>query len=179
MMIRSWWPALLIGAALLMPGAGYGAPPQVVVNGETIDFVDAAPVIEEGRVMVPLRVVAAHLGAEDVAWQPASRSVSIVHQGQTVRLEVGRPWATVGRTAIPLDVPPVLRDGRVLVPLRFVGETLGARVTWRAESRTVVILTPEQGAVAGAREEPGTTPERLAEERAEQVRERLRALPTR
>ncbi len=42
------------------------------------------------------------------------------------------------------DVPPVLRDGRVLVPARLVTESFGAGVHWDAGSRTVEITSPAQ-----------------------------------
>ncbi|NPV69174.1 MAG: hypothetical protein HPY55_00830 [Firmicutes bacterium] len=37
------------------------------------------------------------------------------------------------------DVPPVIKDGRTLVPVRALVEALGATVEWQAETRTVVI----------------------------------------
>jgi len=38
------------------------------------------------------------------------------------------------------DVPPFIRDGRTLVPIRAITETLGALVTWDPETRTVTIV---------------------------------------
>ncbi|MFZ7103943.1 MAG: stalk domain-containing protein [Peptococcaceae bacterium] len=38
-----------------------------------------------------------------------------------------------------LDVPTALIDNRTMVPLRFVGENLGAEVAWSAEDRTVIM----------------------------------------
>ena len=43
----------------------------------------------------------------------------------------GRPVTT--------DVPPQIIDGRVMVPIRFVSEALGATVSWDASQRTVVV----------------------------------------
>lgn len=39
--------------------------------------------------------------------------------------------------ALKLDQPPVIQDGRTLVPLRAIFEALGARVQWDAESQSV------------------------------------------
>jgi len=36
-----------------------------------------------------------------------------------------------------LDQPPVIESGRTLVPFRFIGEALGATISWNAETRTV------------------------------------------
>lgn len=127
---------------LLASPAAHAAAPRVVIDGQAVLFPDAQPEIVAGRVMVPLRAVAAHLGAGNLAWDPATRTVTVTHGGQSIHLRVGRPWATSGRTAIPLETPPLLRSGRVLVPLRFVGEALGARVHWQPAGQTVVIVTP-------------------------------------
>jgi hypothetical protein len=37
------------------------------------------------------------------------------------------------------DVPPVLKEGRVLVPFRAISEALEAEVVWNAEERTVTV----------------------------------------
>lgn len=42
-----------------------------------------------------------------------------------------------GRT-LTLDVPPVIRDGRTLAPLRAIFEALGASVEWDNATRTII-----------------------------------------
>ncbi|MCL1805464.1 MAG: copper amine oxidase N-terminal domain-containing protein [Clostridiales bacterium] len=62
--------------------------------------------------------------------------------------------------AADMDVPPRIIDGRTMVPLRFVGEALGAEVVWNGETRQVayilgsrqVLLTVDQStALVGGR----------------------------
>ena len=45
----------------------------------------------------------------------------------------------VNGKAARFDVPPVIKDGRTLVPVRALVEALGATVEWQAETRTVII----------------------------------------
>ena len=40
-----------------------------------------------------------------------------------------------------MDEPARLVNGRTMVPLRFISESLGAQVNWYAPSRTVAITT--------------------------------------
>jgi len=40
---------------------------------------------------------------------------------------------------IQTDVPPQLINGRVMVPVRFVGEALGSKVEWDDSTKTVII----------------------------------------
>ncbi|HEY8449746.1 MAG TPA: copper amine oxidase N-terminal domain-containing protein, partial [Bacillota bacterium] len=49
-----------------------------------------------------------------------------------VELVAGSPRALVNGVEVRLDAPPFIQQGRLLVPLRFLGETLGASVRWDA-----------------------------------------------
>lgn len=40
---------------------------------------------------------------------------------------------------VDTDVPPMVKDGRTLVPIRWVAEALGAEVVWDAKTQTVYI----------------------------------------
>ena len=46
----------------------------------------------------------------------------------------------VGNTRLTTDVPPELRNGRTLVPVRSIFEALGADITWDGDSRTVTAV---------------------------------------
>jgi hypothetical protein len=47
---------------------------------------------------------------------------------------------TVNGRTLAMDVSPVIRDGRTLVPLRVISDALGAEVLWNASKRTVVAI---------------------------------------
>ena len=73
-----------------------------------------------------------------------------------------------------LDVPPRIVDGRTMVPLRFIGEALGAEVDWNGESRQVIytagdrriVLTLDQKTVlAGERIVEMDTPPMIIQDR--------------
>lgn len=70
----------------------------------------------------------------------------------SIVLYVGSPNAFVNNTPARIDtenqeVTPVIRDGRTLVPVRFIAESLGAKVGWNEKTSTVAV-TAEQKAVA-------------------------------
>jgi outer membrane protein assembly factor BamB len=56
-----------------------------------------------------------------------------------VQLRVDDPVVEVNRMRWPylLDAPPIIRDQRTFVPLRFLGEIIGATVAWDATERKV------------------------------------------
>lgn len=53
-----------------------------------------------------------------------------VHAGVVIELAVGRHTAYVNREARALLAPPLLRNGRSFLPVRFLGESTGATVGW-------------------------------------------------
>jgi lysozyme len=56
-----------------------------------------------------------------------------------VRMSVGSRTATVDSQEIMLDTPPVVVDGRTLVPLRAVIEGLGGTIAWIPDTRSIDI----------------------------------------
>jgi N-acetylmuramoyl-L-alanine amidase len=53
---------------------------------------------------------------------------------------VNKNTADVDGRTVKLDVPPTIKSGRTLVPLRFVAERLGLTVSWDDATRTVTII---------------------------------------
>jgi hypothetical protein len=133
--------ALLLVARALPVGAQAIA---VYVDGRSVTF-DQPPIITGGRVLVPVRGVFQRLGAR-VDWQAERRTV-VARRGATV--VVLRPDNAIGEVdgrLVRLDVPATIVAGRVLVPLRFVSQALGASVVWEPSARIVYVVSP--GAVA-------------------------------
>ena len=75
--------------------------------------------------MVPVRTIAESLGAE-VTWEAKTKTGTIVTLKEQVILRVGDTEAFHGDRTITLDVPAKVINGRTMVPLRFVSESLGA-----------------------------------------------------
>ena len=59
--------------------------------------------------------------------------------GITVIITIGQGTATTNGVVSVLDAPPFITNGRTMVPLRFISESLGAQVDWNALTRTVTV----------------------------------------
>ena len=112
---------------------------RVLVDGKRVLF-DVNPFAAAGHTFVPFRAIAEALGAE-VAWDGSSQTVTLKTANRTVTLRVGQSQALVNGVKVPLQAPAQMRNGRVFVPLRFVGEALGAEVTWDGDKSAVIITT--------------------------------------
>jgi len=69
----------------------------------------------------------------------SSLSASGVSDKTTIKLQIGSKNAYIDGVKKLLDVPPIILDGRTLVPIRFVSEGIGAQVDWDAASKTITI----------------------------------------
>lgn len=101
------------------------------VNGE-YKTIDAAPKIINNRTMVPLRVIGEALGAE-FAWEGVSKTVKFKLDNKELNLKVGE-------STEEMDTPPVIIEGRTLVPVRYIAEAFGADVTWFKSAQTVQVV---------------------------------------
>lgn len=115
---------------------------KVTIDGRPVEF-DIPPYIDaQNRTMVPIRFVATELGSQ-VHWDAQEQLVSITGDNQVILLWIGHQVAKVNGVEVALDTVPVVKDGRTMVPLRFVGESLGVEVSWEGATRTVAIAKPK------------------------------------
>lgn len=128
---------LMLMIAMLLPATA--ADVGVTVNGRALAL-DQGPVMQGGRVLVPLRGIFEALGAT-ISYNSAMRAVDARQGATSLHLALGSRQAIVNGRPVGLDVPAQIVGGRTMVPLRFVSETLGAHVTWDAASRMVAVTT--------------------------------------
>ena len=113
---------------------------KIVINGQRI-YPDSAPMIVNDRTMVPIRAVAEKMGFE-VSWDAASYTASVKNPADSsvvnYKIDSNIAIKSTGEQ-IAMDVAPFISSDRTYLPLRAVAESLGAKVEWIAESRTVNI----------------------------------------
>jgi hypothetical protein len=55
-------------------------------------------------------------------------------------MQIGNVTVMVNGKGFTIDAPPVVKNGRTFVPIRFISEILGAKVEYEASTRTVTIV---------------------------------------
>jgi Copper amine oxidase N-terminal domain len=130
---------LILAVSFSTPASASGI--YVVVNGKKLVF-DQPPVAESGRTLVPFRAIFESLGAE-VTWNSKTQLIQGTRDSVKISFKLGSNNAQVNNSNIMLDVPAKSLNNRTLVPLRFVGEALGATVHWEASNSTVYIFDGE------------------------------------
>ncbi len=123
----------------------YASDITVLVNGTPITSDVAAQSID-GYTMIPLRAICDALDAK-TDWDKERGEITITNDSITNQLKIGDRYAYVtknGKTdKVLIPIAPVVKNGRTLVPIRFVSETLGTEVVWVKESKTVQIRSQE------------------------------------
>ncbi len=132
------------------PAPDFGSPPSgeipILYNDQHVyskPDVDKkgrvlAALVRGNTVLVPLRSMFEQMGAT-VSYNPGKKTVDVSKPGADVQVTVGKPEVVINGETRPLDVPPMIYRGSVLVPLRVLSEGMGAYVLWVPEKRVVVV----------------------------------------
>lgn len=110
---------------------------NVVING-TKQSLQPPAVLKGGHTLVPLRGVFETIGA-NVNWDGAKKTVSIAKGDVKISLKIGEKHAVVNGEKVALSAPAAIMNSSTMVPLRFVSETIGAKVGWDSNTKTATI----------------------------------------
>ena len=128
---------ILLSLAALFAFSGTAlAYPSIELDGEKIET-DTAPIIEDGRTLVPARAVFEALGG-DVGFEDGTTTVLL--GGYEIIIKTGSDIMTADGAEIKLDVPAMISNGRTLIPLRAVAESAGIDVSWDEKTETVKLM---------------------------------------
>ncbi|WP_025681496.1 stalk domain-containing protein [Paenibacillus massiliensis] len=114
-------------------------PIRVLINGVEQSY-SQQPFKSNDLTLVPLRSIFEGLGAE-VRYDAATDKITAVKGTDTLNLQKDSNLAYKNGETIRLDVPAQSVKGSTFVPLRFVSESLGAKVNWNASNSTIEITT--------------------------------------
>jgi hypothetical protein len=140
-----------LGLALLMvPALGLGqgqkSPVTVMVDNQPVTFNDEQPHMMVGRIMVPLRGVFEKIGAY-VEYDAANHLVHAHKLNESVDIRIGDRIARKNGAEIMMEVPAQVINGSTMVPLRFLAESMGAKVRYDQATNTVNVFTTGDGGV--------------------------------
>jgi len=137
LILALWLPSLSYSVA----EAASSPTIRIYLNGKQIQS-DVPPYIvpKANVTMVPLSVISKSLGA-NVNWSQSTKTVTIRHEGLVLSMTIGQKYALVGGQKVALETSVQAVGGRVMVPLRFVGNQMKLLVTWYQSAKTIVLET--------------------------------------
>ena len=110
---------------------------KIMLNGKALTM-DQPPVIVDSRTLVPLRAIFEGLGAT-VTWDDSTKTATGIKDGKEIKITIDNTVAKVDGKDVTLDVPAQIISSRTMVPVRFISESLGCKVDWDGNTRTVII----------------------------------------
>ncbi|WP_054956484.1 stalk domain-containing protein [Paenibacillus dakarensis] len=112
---------------------------NVVIDGQTVSF-DQDPVLKNGVTLVQFTPVFKQLGISST-WDQQKKQVTGVKNGTKIILTVGNKKAYVNGNLVKLEVAPIIIEGKIFVPLRFVIESTGASMNVRNSGNVIDIYS--------------------------------------
>src|SRR5579862_1480711 len=129
--------ALAVGARGVASAQDFGSPPSgeypILFNDHHVyakpDELKQnrvlAALVRGSTVLVPLRSLFEQMGAT-VSYDPESKTVDVSKPGSDIKVTVGQKEVVINGESRPLDVPPEIYEGTVMVPVRVISEGMGA-----------------------------------------------------
>lgn len=112
----------------------------VMLNGQAMDF-DVAPIIQNDRVLVPMRAIFEELHCSVDYTDIDGRQIitAKLNENNSIGLVIGSDEMQIHNQKIKLDTAPIIVNDRTLVPLRAVSEAFDYDVNWDEDTKTVTI----------------------------------------
>lgn len=122
----------------LMSSFAFAASPiKIVIDGRTIST-DAAPVVQNGTTLVPVRVITENLGA-DVTWNQSKQQATVLTAGYKVVFTINSKGYTVNGALKTLTNPAKIINGKTMIPIRALAESIGAVVNYNSAANSVTV----------------------------------------
>lgn len=122
-------------------------PVYVTINGNAVTYAttDAQPMIYNSRAMVPIRTTAEALGLT-VGWDKDTETATFTNAdgSRVIKHTMRSNIIYVNETPTSFDTASIVVNNRILMPIRMLGEAMGAEVSWDNPSRTVNITTASE-----------------------------------
>ncbi|WP_027084881.1 N-acetylmuramoyl-L-alanine amidase family protein [Cohnella panacarvi] len=145
--MKKWLPLLFVVTVMLFLSAGMAyaekatVTPKLILDGKVLQP-PVAPKIMNNFVMVPVRIVTESLGYK-VDYEKKNKQVTVSGGKTKIVMQVDQKTANVDGKSKKMDMPPTMESNSVLIPLRFVSDSVGIDVFWDNATKSVFLYTKE------------------------------------
>lgn len=132
--------SFILAAVVMLSFLGVNAGAvNVIMNSSFVNFPDQEPVIVNDTTLVPIRPIAEKLGLE-ILWDDPTDTVTLKKDNFYIEMVIGSTKVKTSAGEKDILTAPVIISSRTMVPLRFIAEELGLKVTWNGELQRVIIV---------------------------------------
>ena len=161
--------AVVLVLGLMAPIAVQADGISVTIDGVAVVFEDQTPVIIDGRTLVPVGGVFGALNFVPT-WDGDAQTATLTRDDFTVVITIGSADFTTNGVVFTLDVPAQIIEGRTMLPLRAVLESIGIpsdNIGWDGDAQAITVVTDGEVAAtdpAPVEDEPAPTDEPPADD---------------
>lgn len=114
---------------------------KIYMDDILISFPDEKPFIDENnRTQVPIRAIGEAIGFQIGFKTESGQSiVTIEKAGKKIELYINQLYAVIDGETIEMDTAPIIKNGRTMIPLRFIAEHLGIDTHFDSTSNSVIM----------------------------------------
>jgi alpha-tubulin suppressor-like RCC1 family protein len=118
------------------------SPITVLLNGESIQLTNGA-IVKGGQAFVPIRSIFEQLGAS-ISWDNTNKVATVTQaksgeESITIQINYKTGEQTLNGKVVSLQNKPFINTNISYLPLRFISETLGAKVDWTQQDQKIII----------------------------------------
>jgi len=113
----------------IVSSAQAATPISVIINDKPVKT-DVAPFVKDGTTFVPLRSIEEIEGLSIKSWNNKTKTLVIVDPTKSMTFSVNRNQSD----------SMLIKNNRVMVPIRFIAENFNSDVAWNANTRTVQVV---------------------------------------
>lgn len=128
---------LLLVLAFSLNTSYAASPISIYLDDVQLDLA-SPPVVLSGVTLVPVSDILNPLGA-DITWIASTKTVIAKKDGIEMKIVIGDSFATLNGAKVSLASPAKIINGKTMLPLKFVSESLGYNVQWDGVKREITI----------------------------------------
>lgn len=111
---------------------------SVVINDSYL-YSDTQHILVEDTVFVVGRYLVEALGGT-IEWIESTQTVKMTLDERVIEIMIGSTEATIDGVGVQLYKAPFIKEGRTMIPLKFISEHFGCEVSWIQSTYTVEII---------------------------------------
>jgi hypothetical protein len=112
---------------------------SILMDSKVVNF-DVAPRVQNGVPLTPFRHLFEQSGGK-VGWEHASKTVLANGHGREIYIKIGNKLAKVNNLPIEMDLAPFIENGRTVVPLSFLKDSLDIEIDYDPVTGHVLITS--------------------------------------
>ena len=99
---------------------------------------DVPPKLVNGRSYVPLSFLSETFGAS-MEWDPYYKKITYKKNDTIIELWINKNYAIINGKTVKLDAVSFIENNKPMVPIRFIAESLGAKIGWDQNTKIITL----------------------------------------